>query len=183
MRGIGSWRWVREHLQFTQVSKKKKKKESNRETKIKRGFNLLSARGSGGVTIVPAADYIPAWIAVRPAKRKDTWAPAKSSRKELITKPFKPSSAHRARRWVRQCYFTSKTNHNTPPPNHISVRNPTAIQYHLRDNTKQKNPHTGGPLPSFLQAWMPMPALARSAACELLWTAYRISWKMAAGSL
>ena len=44
---------------------------------------------------------------------------------------------------------------------------------HLRDDTQQKNSHTGAPLPSFLQARMPMPAFARSISCGLLCTAYR----------
>ena len=40
--------------------------------------------------MVPAAVSTPARTTVRPAKRKDTWASAKSLRNGLFIKPFKP---------------------------------------------------------------------------------------------
>ncbi|PUU75239.1 Alpha/Beta hydrolase protein [Tuber borchii] len=46
--------------------------------------------------MVPAAVYTPDRIAVRLAKRKDTWAPARSSGKGLITKPFMPCKQNQA---------------------------------------------------------------------------------------
>ena len=96
---------AKEHLQFTQVSKRR---ESKRETEIRRGLWSCFCEGewwrhdgSCG-SLHPCLDR---GSTSDTCKRKDTWTPAKSSRKGLITKPVKPSSAHRAtRRLVRQCY-------------------------------------------------------------------------------
>lgn len=141
-------------------------------------FDLVSASGSGGVTMVPAAVYTPARITVRPAKGKGTWAPGKSSRKELITKTFKPSSAHYAR--CRCHNAISQANKIILLLFPIIFLYGTSPLCHLRD-TQHENSHTGAP--SFLQTRMLMPVFVRSIACELLWIAYRISWKIATGSL
>lgn len=134
---------AKEHPQFTQVSKRR---ESKRETEIRRGLWSCFCEGewwrhdgSCG-SLHPCLDR---GSTSDTCKRKDTWAPAKSSRKGLITKPVKPSSAHRAaRRLVRQCYSISRAekNHTTVLLLRIIFLNGASPLCHLHDSTQQKSP-------------------------------------------